>query len=357
MNLSQQLSQEAIELLQKLIACPSFSKEETGTAAILAEYFGERNIPYLRKENNIWARNQHYNKELPTILLNSHHDTVKPNAGYTRNPFEPSIEEGALYGLGSNDAGGPLVSLIATFMYFYYRTDLRYNLILVASAEEEITGKNGLELLFNEKLLQNIDFAIVGEPTQMQLAIAEKGLVVLDCTCTGKAGHAARNEGDNAISKAIKDISWIESHSFERVSPVLGPVKATVTIINAGSQHNVVPDSCTYTVDVRVNECYTLEEIVETFAKNLTGTVQPRSLRLRSSGIDPNHAIVLAANTLNIGTFGSPTLSDQAVIPYPSVKIGPGHSARSHTANEYILVSEIEEGIALYIKLLGEIIF
>jgi acetylornithine deacetylase len=357
MNLQESLSNEAIGLLQKLIACPSYSREENGTAAILAEFFSEHNIPYQRKENNIWAKNQRYNKELPNILLNSHHDTVKPNAGYTKNPFEAKIEDGKLYGLGSNDAGGPLVSLLATFMYFYYRTDLNYNILFVASAEEEITGSNGLELLFKENLLPKIDFAIVGEPTSMQLAIAEKGLLVLDCSTQGKAGHAARNEGDNAISKAVKDINWIENFSFEKTSALLGPVKATVTIINAGNQHNVVPDSCTYTVDVRVNECYTLEEILNIFKENLSATLQPRSLRLRPSGIDPQHAIVCAANALGISTYGSPTLSDQAIIPYPSVKIGPGDSARSHTANEYILLDEIKCGIELYIKLLSKVVF
>ena len=356
MTLQQQLTSDAIALLKQLIACPSLSKEEQGTASLIAEFFNERNIPYQRKENNIWARNQHFNKELPTILLNSHHDTVKPNAGYTKNPYEAIVDAGKLYGLGSNDAGGPLVSLLATFMYFYYRTDLHYNLVIVASAEEEISGSHGIDLLFKENLLPSFAFALVGEPTLMQMAIAEKGLMVLDCTAHGVAGHAARNEGENAIYKAIKDIQFIEKHCFERVSPLLGPLKATVTIVSAGSQHNVVPDTCTFTVEVRLNELYTMQEVLDFFQEYLQSEVKARSMRLKPSSIEAVHPIVAAGKALGLSSYGSPTLSDQALIPYPSLKIGPGDSARSHTADEYIYLQEIEEGIDTYIKLLSKII-
>ncbi len=356
MNLKAQLNQNAIELLKQLIACQSYSKEENGTATILSEYFSSHNIPYFRKINNIWAKNQYFNPNLPTILLNSHHDTVKPNANYTIDPFNPIEKDGKLYGLGSNDAGGCLVSLLATFHYFYYRTDLKYNLIFVASAEEEITGKNGLELLFKENNLPEIAFAIVGEPTLMQMATAEKGLMVIDCTAHGEAGHAARNEGVNAIYKAIEAINWFKTYSFPKNSELLGPVKMSVTIINAGSQHNVVPSECTFTVDVRANDTYTLEDILEIIKQNISVEIQPRSIRLQPSKIDLNHPIVLAGKAIGLSNYGSPTTSDQAVIPYPSLKIGPGDSARSHTANEYINLLEIDEGIGIYIKMLENVI-
>ncbi len=352
MDLKEQLTLDSIELLKKLIASPSFSKEEQNTAKIISNFFAERNLPYSQKINNIWARNQYFNKDLPTILLNSHHDTVQPNLNWTLDPFYPQETDGKLFGLGSNDAGGCLVSLLVTFMYFYYRTDLQYNFVFAASAEEEITGSNGLELLFKENLLPKIDFAIVGEPTQMQMAVAEKGLMVIDCYTKGKAGHAAREEGENAIYKAIEDFNWIKNYQFPKTSPLLGPVKMSVTIINAGSQHNVVPDECKFTIDVRVNEQYTLEEIKNTIQQNIQSEIVPRSMRLKSSSIDANHPIVLAGTTLGLTMYGSPTTSDQAVIPYPSLKIGPGHSARSHTADEFIYLQEIEQGIDLYIKML-----
>jgi acetylornithine deacetylase len=353
-ELTKQLTQDAIELLKDLIATESFSKTEDQTADIIEEFFRSRNIPYKRKKNNLWAKNKHFDASKPTVLLNSHHDTVKPNPSWTLNPFNPSVKDGKLYGLGSNDAGGCLVSLIATFCYFYHRTDLKYNVIIAPTAEEEISGREGLEIVAPE--LPPIEFAIVGEPTQMHLAVAEKGLLVLDCIAHGKSGHAARDEGENAIYKAIKDINWFQTHQFPKVSENLGPIKMSVTIINAGSQHNVVPDACKYTVDVRVTEQYTLEEIIEEIRKNVSSEVVPRSIRLRPSSIPMEHPIVQAGISMGRNTYGSPTTSDQALLDCPSLKMGPGDSARSHTADEYVYLSEIEEGIELYIKMLEKVI-
>jgi acetylornithine deacetylase len=352
MTLQQQLTEDVIDLLKKLITTQSFSKEEEGTALIISEFFAERNVPYSREINNIWARNQHFNKDLPTILLNSHHDTVKPNINWIKNPFEAFEENGKLFGLGSNDAGASLVSLLAAFMYFYYRTDLKYNFVFVASAEEEITGANGLELLIRTNRLRDIDFAIVGEPTDMQMAISEKGLMVIDATTYGKAGHAAREEGENAIYKAMKDIQWLQNDNFEKKSALLGPVKTSVTVINAGAQHNVVPDVCTFTIDIRVNDQYTLEEVLAVLKTNLKSDLKPRSMRLQPSSIPENHLIVMAGLELGKKTYGSPTTSDQAVLICPSLKMGPGHSGRSHTADEFIYLKEIEDGIEDYIKML-----
>jgi acetylornithine deacetylase len=346
------LFDDAVQLLKQLIATPSFSREENHTADLIQTFFSDRNMMYRRKMNNIWSKNQHFNPDLPTILLNSHHDTVKPNAKWTLDPFAPVLIDDKLYGLGSNDAGGCLVALVAAFCYFYYRTDLPFNLIMAATAEEEVSGTQGIELLIKEKNIQNIAFAIVGEPTQMHLAIAEKGLLVIDCVAHGIAGHAARNEGDNAIYKALKDIAWIQNHAFERISEVLGPVKMSVTMINAGTQHNVVPDTCTFTIDCRVTEQYELEEIVAILEQNLSSEIKPRSIRLRSSGITQSHPFVQAGLALGRQTYGSPTLSDQALIPFTSVKCGPGHSERSHTADEFVKLSEIDQGIKLYIDLL-----
>ena len=355
MEFENQIKADAIALLKKLIACPSLSKQEEGTARLLTDFFSDRTIPYSRKINNIWARNQHFNKNLPTILLNSHHDTVKPNPNWTKDPYQPIEENRILYGLGSNDAGASLVSLLAVFIYFYYRTDLKYNFVFVASAEEEITGKNGIELLLKEEALPPVDFAIVGEPTLMQLAIAEKGLMVLDCTAHGIASHAAREEGENAIYKAIEAINWIKNYKFPKVSAMLGPVKMSVTIINSGTQHNVVPNECKFTVDVRANECYSLEEILQTIKDNINCDVTPRSMRLKPSSIPENHPIVQAGISLGLSTYGSPTTSDQAVLTCPSLKCGPGDSARSHTADEYIKIEEINEGITLYLKMLKKV--
>jgi acetylornithine deacetylase len=353
-NLVETLTNDAIELLKDLIQTESFSKQEDETAAIIEEFFRERNIPYRRKKNNIWARNKYFDASKPTVLLNSHHDTVKPNPSWTLNPFNPLLKDGKLYGLGSNDAGGCLVSLIATFCYFYYRNDLSYNVIIAATAEEEISGREGLEMVAPE--LPEISFAIVGEPTQMHLAVAEKGLLVLDCTAHGKSGHAARNEGENAIYKAIQDINWFQTYQFPKVSENLGPIKMTVTIINAGTQHNVVPDTCKFTVDIRVTEQYTLEEIIETVRKNISSEVIPRSIRLKPSSIPMEHPIVQAGISMGRDTYGSPTTSDQALLDCPSLKMGPGDSARSHTADEYIYMDEIVEGVQLYIKMLEKVI-
>lgn len=352
--LKKQLTDDAIELLKDLIATESFSKQEDQTAEILEEFFRSNNIPYRRKKNNLWAKNKFFDPNKPTVLLNSHHDTVKPNPSWTLNPFNPSVKDGKLFGLGSNDAGGCLVSLIATFRYFYDRPDLKYNVVVAPTAEEEISGREGLELIVSE--LPPIEFAIVGEPTQMHLAVAEKGLLVLDCIAHGKSGHAARNEGENAIYKAIQDINWFQTHQFPKVSENLGPIKMSVTVINAGSQHNVVPDTCKYTVDIRVTEQYTLEEIIETVRKNVSSEVIPRSIRLKPSSIPMEHPIVQAGIGMGRTTYGSPTTSDQALLDCPSLKMGPGDSARSHTADEFIYIEEIEEGVELYIKMLEKVI-
>ena len=348
------LTQEATELLKQLISTPSYSREETETAVHIEHFLQKKSIPFHRKKNNIWALNQHFDPSKPTLLLNSHHDTVKPNKSWTLNPFEPLVQDGKLYGLGSNDAGGCLVSLITTFCYFYERSDMAYNIALVASAEEEVSGKEGLEIVVPD--LPPIEFAIVGEPTEMHLAVAEKGLLVLDCTARGKSGHAARDEGENALYKAIQDIQWITGYRFPKVSPTLGPIKMSVTMINAGTQHNVVPDTCTFTVDVRVTDQYTLEEILEEVEKNIQSEVDARSVRLRPSSIPTEHPIVQAGLRLGRNTYGSPTTSDQALLDCPSLKMGPGHSERSHTADEFIYLHEIEAGIAQYIKMVEEVV-
>jgi len=354
MKTTENLFNNSVQLLQQLIATPSFSKEEYKTADIIAGFLQEHGIEPERKLNNLWARNKYFDPNKPTILLNSHHDTVKPNSGYTRNPFEAKIEDGKLYGLGSNDAGGCLVSLISVFLYFYDKQDLKYNFCLAATAEEEISGVNGLELIIPE--LGKLDFAIVGEPTLMQLAIAEKGLMVLDCTTYGKAGHAAREEGENAIYKALPDIEWFRTFRFPKESEIFGPVKMSVTIINSGSQHNVVPASCVFTVDVRVTDAYRNEEVLEIIREHVSCEVKPRSIRLKPSSIDRDHPIVQAGIALGRTTYGSPTTSDQSLLDIQSIKVGPGDSARSHTADEFIYVNEIKEGIELYIKMLERIV-
>lgn len=350
----QKLKSDAIELLKTLIRTESFSKQEDKTAEIINTFINERGVPTHRLKNNVWAFNKHYDASKPTILLNSHHDTVNPNPGYTNDPFDPIVKDGKLFGLGSNDAGGCLVSLISTFLYFYDKENMKYNFVIAATAEEEISGFNGLELVYPE--LGPIDFAIVGEPTLMDIAVAEKGLMVLDCTARGKAGHAAREEGDNAIYKALKDIEWIRNYKFENVSPHLGPMKMSVTIINAGYQHNVVPENCTFTIDVRITEMYRNEDVLRIIEENIESEVVPRSVRLRPSFIDPEHQLVKTAIKLGAKPYGSPTTSDQALVPVPSVKMGPGHSGRSHSANEFIWLTEIEEGIEKYIKILSELV-
>jgi acetylornithine deacetylase len=350
-----ELYTDAIGLLKELIATPSFSKEEDQTAGIICRFLGIRGVEHTRIANNAFAFNKYFDASKPSILLNSHHDTVKPNRGYTLDPFKPIEKEGKLYGLGSNDAGGALVSLLATFLYYYDKPNLKYNLIIAATAEEEISGKEGIEKLLPG--LPNIKYAIVGEPTQMQMAIAEKGLLVLDCTATGKAGHAARNEGENAIYKAIKDIEWLSTYQFPKVSDLLGPVKMSVTVINTENKaHNVVPAQCIFVVDVRVNELYTFDEILDIVRKNVRSEVQPRSLRMRSSLINKDHELVKSGIKLGRTWYGSPTTSDKALMPFPALKIGPGDSARSHTADEFIYTEEIKEGIQLYIQLLQNVL-
>jgi acetylornithine deacetylase/succinyl-diaminopimelate desuccinylase-like protein len=344
----------AIDLLQQLISIPSFSKEEDKTAGLLMGFMKYHGMEPMRKGNNVWTKNKYFDANKPTILLNSHHDTVKPNPGYTRDPFSANVENGKLFGLGSNDAGGPLVSLLMTFLYFHELSDLKYNFVLAATAEEEISGTGGIELIWKD--LPKIDFAIVGEPTLTDIAIAEKGLLVLDCVSQGKAGHAAREEGVNAIYKALEDIEWFRNYKFPKISEALGEIKMSVTMINAGQAHNQVPPECKFTVDIRVTDAYTLEEIVEVVKKNVTCTVNPRSLRMRSSGVSSDHQLAKAGKQIGKKSYGSPTTSDQALIPVPSIKMGPGDSARSHSADEFIYLKEIEEGIDSYIALLNQIV-
>jgi acetylornithine deacetylase len=345
----QSLFENATSLLISLIETPSLSKQEVETAALIAGFFEKWNIKTHRKGNNIWAYNQKFDPNKPSILLNSHHDTVKPNVGYTKDPYQAIEENGRLYGLGSNDAGGCLVSLIAVFCYFYEK-DTPYNIVIAATAEEEISGKNGIESILPE--LPEFELAIVGEPTLMQMAVAEKGLLVIDATVKGVAGHAAREEGENAIYKTLDDLNVIKDFQFKKVSPFLGETKVTATIIQAGSQHNVIPDICTYTLDVRVTDSYSLEEAFSELKEVLQAELEPRSLRLNSSKVPEDHKILHVGKALGLETYGSPTLSDQALIPYPSVKIGPGDSARSHTADEFIYIDEIQKGIEGYITLL-----
>lgn len=350
MNTKKYYRTEAVRILGELVSTPSLSREEEQTGNLIESYLRTHGCKLHRKKHNIWAKNRHFDEKKPTLLLNSHHDTVNPNQGYTRDPFRPALEDGKLYGLGSNDAGGALTSLMATFLFFHDRQDLPFNLIYAATAEEEISGRDGLELILPE--LGQVSCAIVGEPTQMQMAIAEKGLMVLDAEVTGRSGHAARDEGENALYKALDDIAWIRGYRFERDSGLLGPVRMSVTIIHAGTQHNVVPDRCTYAIDVRVNECYSLEEVLEIIRANTSGKVNPRSLRMRSSVIPVEHPLVQAGLSLGRTCYGSPTTSDKALMPWPALKMGPGDSARSHTADEYIYIREIESGIDVYISLL-----
>lgn len=341
-----QYEQSAVELLKKLIATPSISRDEAAAADILEGYMTDCGLAPQRHGNNVWALPAVFKPDAHTILLNAHIDTVKPVAGWQHAPFVPTLEGDRLYGLGSNDCGGGLVSLLQVFMHY----DGPDNLVFLASCEEEVSGKNGIESVL--PLLPKIDFAIVGEPTDMQPAIAEKGLMVIDATAHGKSGHAARNEGDNAIYRAIADIQWLSQWTFPLQTDLLGPVKNTVTIINAGTQHNVIPDQCTFTIDVRSNECYTNEEIFQFLQEHLLSELHARSFRLSSSRIDPEHPFVQACLREGLKPFGSPTLSDQALMRFPSLKLGPGSSSRSHTADEYICISEIKHAIELYLKLI-----
>ncbi len=349
------LYDSAVLLLKQLIATPSFSKEEQDTANIISTFFEQQGVQYQRVGNNIYAKNKHYNISKPTILLNSHHDTVLPNKGYTLNPFTPSEKEGKLFGLGSNDAGGCLVSLIATFLHFYHQENTAYNIVFVASAEEEISGVNGIELVLPK--LGKIDFGIVGEPTQLEMAVAERGLMVIDCIAQGRAGHAAREEGENALYKAMEDISWIKNFKFEKVSDLLGECRLSVTVIETDNkQHNVVPGQCKFVMDARINELYNFDEVQEIFKVHLKSSFQPRSTRMKSTSIALDHPLVKAGIQLGKGYYGSPTTSDKALMPFPTLKMGPGDSARSHTADEFIYLREIEEGINCYIQLIEQIL-
>lgn len=344
---------QAIELLKNLISTPSISRDESAAADIVEAWFRDRGFVPQRKGNNVWTMAAEYCEQLPTILLDAHIDTVKPNASWCRNPFEPVVEGDRLYGLGSNDTGGSLVAMLAAFVRLAAKAQ-PYNLVMLASAEEEVTGVGGVRAVLSE--LPKIDFAIVGEPTSMQPAIAEKGLMVFDCVARGRSGHAARDEGDNAIYKALKDIEWFRSYEFERKSELLGPVKMTVTGVQAGTQHNVVPDECRFMVDVRVNECYKNEELLAEVRGKVTSEVTPRSTHLSSSYISPSHPAVERLIKMGREAFGSPTMSNQAVMPFDTLKLGPGDSARSHTADEYILLSEIAEAIEVYFEVLDNLV-
>lgn len=344
-------TEAALDLLKRLIATPSFSREEDATASLLEQFFWQYNIPCKRLHHNVWAQNRHFSEGKPTILLCSHHDTVRPNPGYTRNPFVPEEAGGKLYGLGSNDAGGCLVCLAAAFAALYERSDLPFNLVFAGVAEEEISGANGLESLLPH--LPELACGIIGEPTKLDLAVAEKGLLVLDCTAHGKAGHAAREEGINALYAAMADIAWFRDYRFPRESEWLGPVKMTVTSIETPNKaHNVVPDTCRFVVDVRLTDACTPEEVLETIRTNVQCTVAPRSTRLRATAIAKEHPLVQAGLRLGKTPYGSPTTSDKALLPVPALKTGPGDSARSHTADEFIYVQEVRDGLAFYLQLL-----
>lgn len=349
------LTKEAIDLLKRLIETQSFSSEEEQTALHLEQWMRDHQIDYTRTKNNVWAVNQHFDIAKPTLLLNSHHDTVRPNKGYTKDPFKAIVEDGKLYGLGSNDAGGCLVSLLATFSYFYNKENLKYNLVMVASAEEESSGSNGLNSMLS--VIPQVDVAIVGEPTLMNLAVAEKGLVVFDAIVKGTPSHAAHPNDDNSIYNTIEVLKWFKDYRFDKTSEVLGDVKMTVTQINAGRQHNAVPAEVDLVVDVRVNDRYSNQEIVDILQKESPcNSIIPRSTKLNSSSIPLDHDLVKAGLALGRTTYGSPTLSDQAVLSCPSLKLGPGDSTRSHSADEFIHLNEIEEGIQIYIDLLKSVL-
>ena len=353
-ELINQLSDEAVDLLIRLIKTPSFSREEAETATLIQAFLAMHGVASQRQKNNVWAVSAHFDANKPTILLNSHHDTVKPGTGWQYAPFGGVLEGDKLTGLGSNDAGASVVSLLAVFLYFQNIPN-SFNLICAITAEEEISGSNGIRSVLPE--LGKIDLGIVGEPTAMNLAIAEKGLIVLDGTAHGRTGHAARDEGENALYKALDDIQWLRQYPFPKVSPLLGPVKMTVTQISAGTQHNVVPDQCQFVVDVRTNELYQNQEIVDFLQANMQSEIVPRSTHLNSSRIGQNHPLICKGVAMGKIIYGSPTLSDQSMMPFETLKMGPGESARSHSPDEFILVSEIRAGIRDYIELLTDFRF
>lgn len=340
---------DAIELLKRMISIPSFSREEEKVADLMVETLAKHGYTASRKGNNVWAKSKDWDDSKPVILLDAHIDTVKPNGNWESDPFTPLVKEGKLFGLGSNDTGGSVVSMLTAFLHLTAKPQ-PYNLIWLASAEEENTGKGGIQSVLNE--LGRVDLALVGEPTGMQAAVAEKGLMVIDCIAKGKSGHAARNEGINAIYEALPDIEWFRTYRFEKESSLLGKVKMTVTGIEAGTLHNVVPAECKFMVDIRINEHYSNPEVFETIKRYIKAEVVPRSFSLNSSSIPEDHPVVKRCKALGLTTYGSPTTSNQAVIPFTSLKIGPGDSARSHTANEYIYLQEIEDGIDIFINLL-----
>lgn len=336
---------EAVALLQRLIATPSPSRAEAGTADLLAGWLAERGVRTERLHNNLWARSERFDPTLPTLLLNAHHDTVRPAAGYTRDPYAPSVEQGRLYGLGSNDAGASAVCLVQAFLAFR-RARLPFNLVLALSAEEECSGEKGMRALL--PALGRIDMGLVGEPTGMRAAVGERGLVVLDCTARGRSGHAARGEGVNALYIALEDIARLRTFRFERESELLGPVGIAATQIEAGTQHNVIPDRCRFVVDVRTTDAYTNEQTVEILRSLLRSEAVPRSTRIRASALDADHPLARAARAAGRPAYVSPTTSDRTLMPFPALKMGPGESARSHTADEFVLLAEIAEGIAIY---------
>ena len=349
-RLLNQLRTDALELLKKLITKPSYSGHEEKTAALIESFLQDRYVYTLRKYNNIWCYNLHFDHAMPTLLLNSHHDTVRPVAAYTKDPFEPIVKDGKLFGLGSNDAGGSLIAMIATFLYFFKRRDLPFNICLATTAEEENSGEKGLKSILSELL--PVSFAIVGEPTSMQMAVAEKGSMVLDCKSFGRAGHAAREEGDNAIYRALKDIQWFSSYHFPIESPVMGPVKMTVTEVKAGVQHNIIPAECSFTVDVRLTDAYTEKELLHIIQNHTFCEFTVRPGVLKPSCIDHLHPVVKTGLFIGRTAYISPTSSDQGWLDMPSIKMGPGESARSHSADEFIFLEEINEGISVYIQLI-----
>ena len=341
--------ERAVGLLRRLIATPSVSRDEAAAASIVEDELRGYGFEPRREGNNVWAVSPHYDGGKPTLLLNAHVDTVKPVASWTRDPFSPDISEGRLYGLGSNDCGGGLVALMQAFSHLS-RSEQPYNLVYLASAEEEVSGQNGISRAL--PMLPEIDMAVVGEPTGMQPAVAEKGLMVVDAVARGRSGHAARGEGVNAIYIALDDIAWLRSYRFDKVSPLLGPTLMTVTIVNAGTQHNVVPDECRFTIDIRTNEFYRNEDVFNFLKTKMKSEIKARSFRLSSSGVPMDNPVVRRCTEMGMTPFGSPTLSDQALMPFPSLKLGPGESSRSHSADEYIRISEIDDAIKAYIRLL-----